>query len=55
LKSPDSAKENEGNPSFFAWNYLDLLGFIWRRGGARRPSKLARTGSVNNRARLTFA
>jgi hypothetical protein len=31
LKSPDSAKENQGNPSFFAWNYLDLLGFIWRR------------------------
>jgi hypothetical protein len=26
LKSPDSAKEKQGNPSFFAWFYLDLLG-----------------------------
>jgi hypothetical protein len=30
LKSPDSAKEKQGNPSFFAWIYLVLLGFVWR-------------------------
>jgi hypothetical protein len=29
LKSPDSAKGIQGNPSFFPWFYLDLLGFIW--------------------------
>src|ERR1700729_1064365 len=29
LKSPESAKGIQGNPSFFAWFYLDLLGFIW--------------------------
>jgi hypothetical protein len=29
LKSPESAKEIQGNASFFAWFYLDLLGFIW--------------------------
>jgi hypothetical protein len=26
LKSPDSAKGIQGNPSFFAWFYLVLLG-----------------------------
>jgi hypothetical protein len=29
LKSPDSAEGIQGNPSFFAWIPLDLLGFIW--------------------------
>jgi hypothetical protein len=29
LKSPDSAKEIQGNPSDFPCFYLDLLGFIW--------------------------
>jgi hypothetical protein len=29
LKSPDSAKGIQGNPSFFPWFYLVLLGFIW--------------------------
>jgi len=29
LKSPESAKEIQGNASVFAWFYLDLLGFIW--------------------------
>jgi hypothetical protein len=29
LKSPDSAKENQGNASFFSWIYLVFLGFIW--------------------------
>jgi hypothetical protein len=29
LKSPESAKEIQGNPSFFAWIYLVFLGFIW--------------------------
>jgi hypothetical protein len=29
LKSPDSAKEIQGNASFFPWIYLVLLGFIW--------------------------
>ena len=29
LKSPESAKGIQGNPSFFSWNCLDLLGFIW--------------------------
>jgi hypothetical protein len=27
LKSPDSAKEKQGNPSLFAWFYLVLFGF----------------------------
>jgi hypothetical protein len=30
LKSPDSAKGIQGNPSFFAWIYLVFLAFIWR-------------------------
>jgi hypothetical protein len=29
LKSPESAKEIQGNASFFACFNLDLLGFIW--------------------------
>jgi hypothetical protein len=28
LKSPESAKEIQGNPSLFVWNHLVLLGFI---------------------------
>jgi hypothetical protein len=28
LKSPDSAKGIQGNPSFFPWFYLDFLAFI---------------------------
>jgi hypothetical protein len=28
LKSPDSAKGIQGNPSFFAWIYLLLLALI---------------------------
>jgi hypothetical protein len=35
LKSPDSAKGIQGNPSFFAWFYLVLLGLSWH---ARRPA-----------------
>jgi hypothetical protein len=31
LKSPESAKGIQGNPSFFAWFYLVLLGFIWTK------------------------
>jgi hypothetical protein len=30
LKSPESAKGIQGNPSFFARIYLVLLGFVWR-------------------------
>jgi hypothetical protein len=30
LKRLDSGKENQGNSSFFAWIYLDLLAFIER-------------------------
>jgi hypothetical protein len=30
LKSPESAKGIQGNPSLFSWNCLDFLGFIWR-------------------------
>jgi hypothetical protein len=30
LKSPNSAKGIQGIPSFFAWLYLVLLGFVWR-------------------------
>jgi hypothetical protein len=26
LKSPDSDEQNQGNPSNFAWFYLDLFG-----------------------------
>jgi hypothetical protein len=29
LKSPESAKEIQGNASFFACFNLDLLGFLW--------------------------
>jgi hypothetical protein len=29
LKNNDSAKGIQGNPSYFAWFYLVLLGFIW--------------------------
>jgi hypothetical protein len=29
LKSPDPAKEKQGNPSFFVWFYLVFLAFIW--------------------------
>jgi hypothetical protein len=29
LKSPDSAKEKQGNPSLFAWFHLDFLAFPW--------------------------
>jgi hypothetical protein len=32
LKSPDSDKLNQGNPSDFAWFYLDLFGQISRSG-----------------------
>jgi hypothetical protein len=31
LKSHDSAKEKQGNPSLFAWFYLVLLAFPWRK------------------------
>jgi hypothetical protein len=30
LKRLDSGKEKQGNSSFFAWIYLDLLAFIER-------------------------
>jgi hypothetical protein len=30
LKSPESTKEKQGNPSLFAWICLVLLGFVWR-------------------------
>jgi hypothetical protein len=36
LIRPDSAKGIQGNPSFFSWIYLDLLGFIWRRNRTGR-------------------
>jgi hypothetical protein len=29
LKTPDSTKEQQGNPSFSPWFSLVLLGFIW--------------------------
>jgi hypothetical protein len=29
LKSPESAKGIQGNPSFFPWISLDFLGFPW--------------------------
>lgn len=39
LKSPDSTKEIQGNPSYFPWIYLDLLGFPWTNlAGARAVS-----------------
>jgi hypothetical protein len=38
LKSPNSAKGIQGNPSLFPWFYLDLLAFIWLgRGGVDWP------------------
>jgi hypothetical protein len=41
LKSPESTKEIQGNPSFFPWFYLDLLGFILPAAcpGSRRRSR----------------
>jgi hypothetical protein len=30
LKSPNSAKEIQGNPSLFPWFSLVFLGFVWR-------------------------
>jgi hypothetical protein len=35
LKSPNSTKGIQGNPSFFVWISLDCLGFIWRPKGGR--------------------
>jgi hypothetical protein len=35
LKSPDSAKGIQGNPSLFPWISLDFLGFIWRPNPVR--------------------
>jgi hypothetical protein len=32
LKSPDSDEQIQGNPSYFAWFYLDLLGRSSRCG-----------------------
>jgi hypothetical protein len=32
LKSPDSDEQNQGNPSKFAWFYLDLFGRNSRAG-----------------------
>jgi hypothetical protein len=29
LKSPESAKGIQGNPSFFPWIHLVLLAFMW--------------------------
>jgi hypothetical protein len=40
LKSPDSAKGIQGNPSNFAWFYLDYLAFPWTTQ-ARGPSRFA--------------
>ena len=37
LKSPDSAKGIQGNPSFFPWIYLHLLALIERDSAASRP------------------
>ena len=34
LKRLNSAKEIQGNPSFFAWISLVLFGFVWRRAAA---------------------
>src|SRR6516225_3293885 len=36
LKSPDSDEQIQGNPSFFAWFCLDLLGGTSRSGCIRR-------------------
>jgi hypothetical protein len=41
LKRPESTKEIQGNPSFFPWFYLVLLGFILpeARPSSRRRSR----------------
>jgi hypothetical protein len=42
LKMPISAKEKQGNASFFAWISLVLLAFIWRSFAFRlHPRRLA--------------
>jgi hypothetical protein len=49
LKSPDSTKGIQGNPSLFPWFYLDFLGLIWRNlAGA--PTASRRPGSRWGRA-----
>jgi hypothetical protein len=52
LKSPDSAKGIQGNPSLFPWFYLDFLGLIWRNlaGGAPTASHRPSSGSRLGRA-----
>jgi hypothetical protein len=36
LKSPESTKGIQGNPSFFPWIYLDLLALIGSKYGCHR-------------------
>jgi len=49
LKSPESAKGIQGNPSFFSWIYLVFLGFIctvlarWLQPGLVRTLRLSPT------------
>jgi hypothetical protein len=44
LKSPDSAKGIQGNPSLFPWFYLVFLGFICRGLAIRLWRRAATTG-----------
>jgi hypothetical protein len=41
LKSPDSAKEIQRNPSFFPWFYLVFLGFVWPQKPNGRRTAMA--------------
>jgi hypothetical protein len=46
LKSPNSAKGIQGNPSLFPWNSLVLFGFAWRLFGSKAEPGPARQGFV---------
>jgi hypothetical protein len=55
LKNPDSAKENQVNPSYLAWFYLVLVAVIFNclaakpnRGRARAGELRSEEGGVTN-------
>jgi hypothetical protein len=54
LKSPDSAKGIQGNPSLFPWFYLVFLGFICRGLAIRLWRRAATTGDpLSQRSKLS--
>jgi hypothetical protein len=55
LKSPESAKGIQGNPSFFSWNCLDFAWIYLVLGAALTAGEARGDGSFNGHATLTFA